>query len=287
MGRSFRGFSIVLFTLLSMAIVWAQNDAEGAKDYPGVSRMPGYYIYQYSDSQFDSAPFTVTQKGVNTEQQVEGRLIKIQYVLKDGATATSTLQVVRNYQNAAKTAGGQVLYDESFDSGARRETTLKLAKGGNEIWIGIEARDDHHFLTIIEKKAMQQDVTIDAAALANDLQTTGKVAIYGIYFDSGKSELKTESDPALAQIAKLLKEHPALKVYIVGHTDMVGDAMINVKLSQARAQAVISALVAKHGVANSRMIPFGNGPYAPVASNKAEDGRAKNRRVELVEIATN
>jgi len=90
----------------------------------------------------------------------------------------------------------------------------------------------------------------------------------------------------VAEIAKLLKENVALKVAIVGHTDMVGDAAANLKLSQARAQAVITALVTKYGIAGARLMPFGNGPYAPVASNKAEEGRAKNRRVELVEFST-
>ena len=127
---------------------------------------------------------------------------------------------------------------------------------------------------------------MDAAAMAQGLSDTGQVAIYGIYFDTGKSELKPESEPALDEIAKLLKASPMLKVFIVGHTDMVGDPAANVKLSQARAQAVVMALVTKNGIAAVRLTPFGAGPYAPVASNKTEDGRAKNRRVELVEITT-
>lgn len=89
----------------------------------------------------------------------------------------------------------------------------------------------------------------------------------------------------MGEIAKLLKSQPDLKVFVVGHTDMVGDAAANVKLSQARAQAVISALVTKHGIAATRLTPFGAGPYAPVATNRTDEGRAKNRRVELVEIA--
>ena len=141
-------------------------------------------------------------------------------------------------------------------------------------------------MVIIEKQAMQQDVTIDAKAMARDLGETGRVAIYGIFFDTGKSELKPESGPALVEIAKLLKESPALKVYVVGHTDMVADLATNVKLSQARAQSVVNALVSQHGIASARLIAYGDGPYAPVASNKTEEGRAKNRRVELVEIAT-
>jgi outer membrane protein OmpA-like peptidoglycan-associated protein len=141
-------------------------------------------------------------------------------------------------------------------------------------------------MNIIEKEAMKQDVVMNADAMAQGLSETGEVAIYGIYFDTAKSDLKPESEPALAEIARLLSAHPELRVYIVGHTDMVGEAAANVKLAQARAQSVVTALSTKSGIPASRMVPFGAGPYAPVATNKTEEGRAKNRRVELVEIAT-
>jgi outer membrane protein OmpA-like peptidoglycan-associated protein len=112
------------------------------------------------------------------------------------------------------------------------------------------------------------------------------VAIYGILFDTGKAELKPESAPVLAEIAKLLKASPALSVFIVGHTDMVADAATNVRLSMARAQTVVNTLIGQHGIAGARLVPHGAGPYAPVASNRTEEGRAKNRRVELVDAAT-
>jgi outer membrane protein OmpA-like peptidoglycan-associated protein len=122
--------------------------------------------------------------------------------------------------------------------------------------------------------------------MASSIADTGSVAIYGINFDTASSAIKPDSEPAIDEIAKLLTNKPTLKVGIVGHTDMVGDAASNLRLSMARAQSVITALVGKHGIAASRLIAFGNGPYAPIATNKTDDGRAKNRRVELVEIAT-
>ena len=103
-----------------------------------------------------------------------------------------------------------------------------------------------------------------------------------LFFDTGKADLKPESDAALAEVAKLLKADPALKVYVVGHTDNVASLELNTKLSQARADAVVQALVARHGVAAARLVGRGAGPLAPVASNDTEDGRARNRRVELV-----
>ena len=273
-----------LLACLFVSVGFAQNDQEGSKDYPGITRMPGYFIYSYSEEQFTAAAFPVTANGKTTEQQVEGRLVKLTYNIKDNVPATSTLQVIRNYQNAIRTAGGQVL--DQHKDGNWDSITFRLTKAGKELWILLEARGDAHAMTIVERQAMQQDVAVDAAAMSQGLSATGSVAIYGIHFDTAKAELKPDSEPILAEIAKLLKTSPALKVFVVGHTDMVGDVALNLKLSQERAQSVVNALVSKYGIAASRLTAFGNGSYAPAASNKTEEGRAKNRRVELVEVAT-
>jgi outer membrane protein OmpA-like peptidoglycan-associated protein len=119
--------------------------------------------------------------------------------------------------------------------------------------------------------------------MADGLTAAGHVEVPGIFFDTGNSVVKSESDAALKEIAKLLQANPAMKVWVVGHTDAVGSPESNLTLSNARAAAVIGALTQKNGVDAKRLAPFGAGPYAPVASNKSEDGRAKNRRVELVE----
>jgi OOP family OmpA-OmpF porin len=279
-GRTF----VSLAVLTALPLAWGQTDVAGAKDYPGLTRMPGYYIAEYEESEFASFPFKVTQAGKQVEQTVEGRRYTYRYNLVENARLPSQLQVVRNYQNAARAAGGQVMY------GTEDETTLRVAKGGKEAWLSVQVANVPSglfiALVVVEKQAMQQDVTLDAKAMAQGLGETGRVAVYGILFDTGKADLKPESGPALTEIAKLLKEKPELKVYIVGHTDMVADLATNVKLSMARAQSVVSALVGQHGIAAPRLIAHGDGPFAPVASNKTEEGRARNRRVELVEIAT-
>jgi len=137
-------------------------------------------------------------------------------------------------------------------------------------------------LTIIEKKAMVQEVVADAKSLAQDIRTTGHASVYGIHFDFNKATVKQESEPTLKEIAKLLKQDPKLNLYVVGHTDSVGKIAYNMKLSQTRAEAVVKALVTKHGVSPNRLKPYGVGPLAPVASNETEEGKALNRRVELV-----
>jgi outer membrane protein OmpA-like peptidoglycan-associated protein len=138
-------------------------------------------------------------------------------------------------------------------------------------------------LEIVETTNMDTGlVTVDAAAMAKEIAQSGHVALYGIYFDTNKAVLKPESQPALQEIATLLKEDAALKLLVVGHTDSVGGYDANIALADRRAAAVLQELTAKYGVAAARLRAVGVGMAAPVASNETEDGRAKNRRVELV-----
>lgn len=129
---------------------------------------------------------------------------------------------------------------------------------------------------------MKQDVVANADALPSGLAATGHVEVPGIFFDFSKAEIKPKSRPALEQVTKLLKGRPALKVWVVGHTNWVGSAEINTALSNARAAAVVKALTQQFGIARGRLTPQGVGPHAPVATNTTDEGRVKNRRVELV-----
>jgi len=133
------------------------------------------------------------------------------------------------------------------------------------------------------KPREEKMVTVAASEMESAITTTGRVALYGIYFDFNKAELKPESDPTLEQMGKLLKSTPALKLLVVGHTDAVGSFTSNMDLSQRRAAAVVQALVSRYGIAQSRLTPVGVSFASPVASNKTEEGRARNRRVELVD----
>jgi OmpA-OmpF porin, OOP family len=138
-------------------------------------------------------------------------------------------------------------------------------------------------LDVVEDKPMETKmVTVDAGKMAKDIAATGRVALYGLYFDTDKAELKPESAPSLGEIGKLLKAQPDLKVYIVGHTDNVGGFDYNMSLSQRRAKSVVDQLVQSYGIAADRLKPAGAGMIAPVATNDDEAGRGKNRRVEIV-----
>ena len=145
--------------------------------------------------------------------------------------------------------------------------------------------NDRVFVTVVlvEPKSMENKmVTVKAEEMAKAIADTGRVALYGIYFDTNKFDIKPESAPALQEIGKLMKSDPKLRLHVVGHTDNVGSADANMQLSKRRADAVVAELVKSHGVAVARLTANGVGYLAPVASNKDEPGRAKNRRVELV-----
>lgn len=138
-------------------------------------------------------------------------------------------------------------------------------------------------LDVIETKEMgNRMVTVKADEMAEKIDATGRVALYGIQFDFNKTDIKPESKPTLEQIAKLLAEDSAMKLLVVGHTDNVGAFEFNRDLSSRRAAAVVAALTHDHGIAAERLFPFGVSFASPIASNSTEEGRAKNRRVELV-----
>jgi len=137
---------------------------------------------------------------------------------------------------------------------------------------------------IIEGKPMETKmVTVAAEEMAEKISSSGSIALYGIYFDTDKATIKPESTATMEQIAKLLNTNRTLKLLVVGHTDNVGTLGYNMELSKSRADAVVRELTAKYTISGDRLTPIGVGFACPVGSNKTEEGRSKNRRVELVE----
>ena len=139
------------------------------------------------------------------------------------------------------------------------------------------------FIQVIEPaQADLGKVTVDAKAIGAGLQRDGKIALYGVNFDTSKAVLRADSAAQLQSMADALKAQPAMKVLIVGHTDNQGDIEANLALSQKRAQAVVEALAGKYGIPAARLSARGVSSFAPVSSNASEEGRARNRRVEMV-----
>lgn len=260
---------------LSLPVSAQIKDARGCADDPLFpTRMPRYRIERCETKAFASFDFFTTK---GPRRTVEGEVTRITYTVDDRADDRSGLEVVRNYENALRSVGGTIQASDP-----QRWINGSLTAGGADVWAQVEKGNGKIWLTIVRRTAMTQVVVADAAALGNGLKASGHVTVNGIYFDTGKSDLKPESDQAIAEVAKLLQADPALRLFVVGHTDGVGTVDANLHLSQARAEAVLAALVRGHGIAPARLAAFGNGPYAPVASNDDDAGRALNRRVELV-----
>lgn len=263
------GFFAVAF-MLSLTAVSAQ-DAKGCKDHPMFSRMPGFQIDQCDKKDFDQQEFYVAEdKAIS----VEGSYTYISYTRKEGAPAVSELQILRNFSAAIKAIGGKTEYQ------TRSDVYLSHRKDGNEVWVHVRPWNDGdgYDLHIIEKKAMTQDIAANEMLAA--LNTQGFIALY-INFDINKATIKPESQAIVDQIAVMLKESPGLRVSIEGHTDNTGTPAGNKTLSKQRADAVVAALAAQ-GIEAGRLSAVGWGQDHPVADNRTEEGKAKNRRVEIV-----
>jgi outer membrane protein OmpA-like peptidoglycan-associated protein len=266
---------LIAILIAAAGLLAQQKDASKCQDHPAFTRMPDYLIYSCQQLQFDSYAFTV---GKGKTETVEGQYWMIAYRPQNTLVAKpSELQIQRNFENAVQKQGGKVLWSE------KGRSTFQLAGAGVEIWAELRTNFTSGYrLTIVQKQGMAQDIVADAAAMGNDLAASGHVAVYGILFDSGKSVIKPESAQAVLEIAKLLKGQPALRLFVVGHTDNEGTVEGNLALSQQRAEAVLKALTGEHGIAPVRLRAHGCGQFAPVAGNDSDAGRAKNRRVELV-----
>jgi OmpA-OmpF porin, OOP family len=269
----------------------------------------------------DGRQWTDLEEALNDENslRLEGQVWRLTYRIP---TNRSTLEVIRSYEAELTKAGFKVLFqcsgktcageppkgasDNSIHARALRNLLMKRANftvvgGGLDDQRYIAARlprkqGDIYAcvmaftlntpvarLDVVEAKPMESSlVTVDAAAMAAEISKRGSVALYGIYFDTDKADLKPASRPTLSEIAALLQQNSTLELIVVGHTDNNGTFEHNLDLSRRRAQAVVTALTAEFGVARNRLEAHGVGYLAPVAPNTSEDGRSRNRRVQLL-----
>lgn len=309
---------IVLALLVagSYNTVWA--DVPGSADHPMISRFEGSEIKRYLQEQFTdygliTGPITKRDgkaRNADSVLKLEGRLTRILYQAPDNR---STLEVMRNYEQELGKAGFETLYECAGKDGCggryfawtvvetspmvgvhddQRYLAARLRRDSGDVYVSLYMNQNkaagqphvHVQLEVLETTAMDTGmVTVDAEAMARGLGAEGHIALYGIYFDLDKATLKPESKPTLDEIVKLLKGQPALKLLVVGHTDNQGGLAYNMDLSKRRATAVLRALTGDYRIAATRLEAHGVGYLAPVASNTTEAGRAKNRRVELVE----
>lgn len=271
-----------LFLILLVASnAFGQTDIENSKDYPLLDRLPEYSITRYVEEEFNAHEFYYDRK----KNVHEGRKFSIEYGHHQSDDKAyqfpSRLQILRNYSNAIKKAGGRVLFERHNAEHGYYSFTTSAQK---QIWIQVKPASSgkSYKLYIIEESTMRQDIVIDAELIRNTIELQGKIAVYGILFDTGQSVIKDESAPALEQIAAYLRGNPAVSCWVVGHTDSTGSFKTNSQLSLQRAEAIKYELQAKYNIAEQRLYAEGVGPLAPIASNNTEEGKQLNRRVELV-----
>lgn len=310
---------MIKFKILSLALILylfnftLAADVAGSKDHPIIGRYPGSEIIQYRERSFDQYVILLgpLSGGKLTKwQEIEGKVTCITYrAPKD----RSPYEVWKNYELAIKKAGFEILYTTSGKDLSQYPYVViykihglsAVEFGDREIdyrYLCARTKDGKYHLSLfvagdswgrpVVQLDIVESVEIELGLISVSLTTAenikqgieekGSAVLYGIYFDFNSAEIKPESEPVLKELAKFLLENPDVEVYIVGHTDNIGSLEQNMDLSKRRAEAVVNFLVEKYGINPARLKAFGVGPLAPVASNDTEEGRAKNRRVEVV-----
>ncbi len=274
---------VPVLTFLTMFFVsFAQEDAEGCKDHPLFTKLENFYIGSCSES-YNEVEF---RTGQNKTETKEGNLTQIYYRFNfdSGQKEKSPLQIIKNYENAVVKNGGKMIYKNTDASAGDLEATYHFISGEKEYWTKVSriagngTVAEAYELNILEMEQMKQE--IQASEMFEAINKDGFIALY-INFETGKSEIKPESRPVVEQIVEMLKQNPDLNVSIEGYTDNVGSDKSNLVLSENRAKSVLNAVISG-GINKSRLSSKGWGATKPVGDNTTEEGRYKNRRVEIV-----
>jgi OmpA-OmpF porin, OOP family len=269
--------AVLLFCVSLYCRAQQDNPECTNKTFTFFTTFDGFYIERCEESEFGSYKFELD--GASNIVEKKGKLRKVWFrKKKDSQRVVSGLQIIQNHVNAIKAVGGEVVKGS-------KDGIYKTMYQGNELWIHLTVYSgkpdvDNFGIVSIESVPMVQEVS--AVSIKGAMDSQGKIALYGILFDTGKSDIKAESEKELKEVAGYLQANPAVSVYIVGHTDNVGDAAANLKLSKSRGESVKQYLISKHKIDAARLTGEGVGQLCPVALNDNEAGKKLNRRVEIV-----
>ncbi len=271
-------------TLLTLCMVafsvfsFAQKDVDKCKDIEPtyLQRLPGFYIGDCKFSEYNEKEFVYYVSGKALKLNKAGVYREIWYQKIPGETRNfSSTQVLENYNNAILKNKGKIL--------SENKTLMTASINGKEIVIQIptsnSANVKSYQIFMVEVAQMNQEIELN---LGEAIDTDGKAVLYGILFDTGKSDIKPESADALKKITEYLNANPTVKIIVVGHTDNVGTFASNMTLSRARAESIKNYLITTSKIAASRLLSEGVGPLCPVSTNSTDEGKKLNRRVEIV-----
>lgn len=316
--------TLIFTSIVNADDIKGSKDPNGLLRYQGSSIVRyeslNFEQYVYPLGKLLTYDFTTKKYTYDKSGEIEGKLQRLTYHISD--PNVSSLEVFRNYQEQLLKDGWETLFKasgkteygnlytrvyESLKDNDQLLTyndqaghllvaknpkdesilTLFVTKFENGLTRGIKVSkgDPLVQLDIVYPKLMDKKMElVTSTEMSNSINQVGKVSLYGIYFDFNQYTIKSESDESINEISKLLKENPSLKVLLVGHTDNIGNFDTNKDLSQKRAEEVVKMLISKYSISRDRLKAFGASYASPVTTNETEEGRAKNRRVELVKF---
>jgi outer membrane protein OmpA-like peptidoglycan-associated protein len=275
-------YIITTLFVVFVTAIYAQEDDPGCKDHNLLSRVNNFYLVSCEEN-FNELELRL---GNNKTEIKEGNLFSLDYLFNSdaGEKPKSPLQIIKNYENAIVQNGGKMIYKNSNALDADLEATYYISTKEKEYWIklfnfgGTPNEVERFTLYVLEMESMKQE--IEASEMFEAINKDGFIALY-INFETGKSDIKSESQPIVDQIVEMLKQNPDLKISVEGHTDNVGSDKSNQSLSENRAKSVMNALISG-GIDKSRLSSKGWGATKPIEDNSTEEGRFENRRVEIV-----
>ncbi|RYY74058.1 MAG: hypothetical protein EOO52_14380 [Gammaproteobacteria bacterium] len=301
------GYKTLVSLFVAIVVIFsAPSFAAEEKDHPMVSRYPGTQIDQYDFKEFEEAQLILSKPYEQNGKWVADKVLPLEgqvtYIYYKKPDTVSALQIFRNYQAALGKGGFKELFvcnrpctEQNLSDfkdllkardlylNYSRDNQYLAAQNGN-VYVSMFVNEGGVWLFVIEKGEMALDKisVVGTSPIAEALNKSGRVDVYGLTFDTGKSNLKPSSKTTLDELAKILNDNPQMNLDVIGHTDNVGTQESNLSLSQERSDQVVATLVSDYGINPARLNPLGKGQSQPIASNDNEKGKATNRRVEFV-----
>ena len=272
----------IFLIMSSLAIFAFQNDEK--LEHPVIKPMPGANLIERSSTHesYFTLKLRVNEGGKRVTKEVSGEYWRLRYEMLDGSgekiKSISRGEIVGNYTSAAREKGGT-----EHSKGSNNLVFSVPRKGGGITWAKLFIAASDYTIEIIDEKPLAPVLSFGAEELKKALDSEGRIAVYGINFAVDSDRLQLGAEKVLAEFIKLMTLYPDLQIEIQGHTDSTGAAQHNLDLSSRRAETVKKIMVL-YGIESSRLVSKGYGMTKPIDSNDTEEGRAKNRRVELMKI---